>query len=184
MTGGLRSVARMSCAEFAGSLDPYVPGDVPSTKNISFMTTIGIIRAVYTTFSSITSSATSSILRVSRGGRSERARWHGTRADGSGQSAECYRVSDEFGHRARIVANIARVDLIVGVARLRCRSRSSRCDGGTDFVEQCLVCCAVGLDGCVCFKPTVELLRELHEQRGCLEPQVGPASLAVGLRLE
>ena len=59
MTGGLRSVARMSCAEFAGSLDPYVPGDVPSTKNISFMTTIGIIRAVYTTFSSITSSATS-----------------------------------------------------------------------------------------------------------------------------
>jgi hypothetical protein len=51
MTGGLRSVARMSCAEFAGSLDPYVPGDVPSTKNIYFMPTIAILRAVFIHFS-------------------------------------------------------------------------------------------------------------------------------------
>ena len=47
MTGGLRSVARMSCAEFAGSLDPYVPGDVPCTKIIDFMPTIVILRAVF-----------------------------------------------------------------------------------------------------------------------------------------
>jgi hypothetical protein len=51
MTGGLRSVARMSCAEFAGLLDPYVPGDVPSTKNIYFMPTTAILRAVFIHFS-------------------------------------------------------------------------------------------------------------------------------------